>query len=265
MWGGSAVGLTYTAAFTGGVHLDRGDLDAARAVLDAARPFPEIGEGTRLLHELAARLLLAEGRPAEALDELDAAVDPLGIVNPVWAPWRGLKAQALAGLDRVDDAVVLVEEEAALLRLWGAGSALGPSLRLLGELRGAGGTEVLREAVQVLAPTGAVLELARARLALGRSAGVADPEAGVLLRQALEAARACGARGVVRDAAAALSARGLGRDVEREPVAALTASERQVLELTDAGLDVSEVAQRLFLTPGRVRAVLQSAVARPSA
>ena len=261
MWGGSAVGLAYAHAFTAGVHLDRGDPDAARAVLDDAASLPDVGEGTRLLHEARARLLLEEGRPDDALGELDRTVEPLGIVNPAWAPWRGLRAGALAAAGRADDAVALVEEEVALLRRWGAPSPLGPSVRLLGELRGPDGTGHLREAVDLLAPTRAVLELARARLALGRSRAVADDEAVPLLRRAADAARTCGARGVLRDAVAALAARGHRLEAPDGGPAHVTARERQVLDLTATGLDVHEVAQRLLLTPGTVRRLLESAAA----
>ena len=85
----------------------------------------------------------------------------------------------------------------------------GPSLRLRGELRGADGTADLREAVDLLAGSRAVLEAARARLALGRCAEVADDEAVPLLQAALSTARACGARAVAREAEEALAAVGL--------------------------------------------------------
>ena len=173
VWGISGVTSTYAAAFTLGVLTDLGDLDAAASSLDAARGLPWVGEGGRLLREAAARLLLEQGRPSEALDELTAPVDYPQVANPAWAPWRGLMARALAALGRTDEAVALAQEEVALQRRWGAPTALGPSLRLLGELRGAEGTADLREAVEVLSGTCAVLEEARAQLALGRSVQIA--------------------------------------------------------------------------------------------
>jgi DNA-binding SARP family transcriptional activator len=261
MWGDSPVGATYLAAFTAGVHIDRGDLDAARLVVEAARPLPPVGEGARLLQEVAARLRLEEGRPAAALDELALATDPLGIDNPAWAPWRGLKARALAGLGEVAEAVALAEEEVALLRRWGAPSSLGPSLRLLGELRGPVGRDLLAESVQVLTVGNAAVELARARLALGRSPDVPDAEALPLLHQALEGARTCGARGVQRDAVAVLAARGVTVALEQATATELTARDRRILDLAAAGMDVNEVAQRLLLTPGTVRVALESATA----
>lgn len=257
MWGESAVGLGYTAAFKAGVLLDIGDLEGAGQALDSASELPDIGEGTRLLREAATRLLLAQQRPREALEVLAATVEPLGIANPVWAPWRGLKARALAGLGQHDEALRLVEEEVELLRRWGAPAALGPSLRLLGDLRGSEGIVQLREAVQVLSNTTARLELARAHLALGRREEVPDAEAVPLLTEALSTARICGARTVADEARTALEQRGQAPD--DLPDEAQSGRQRQVFELAAAGLDVNEVAQRLFLTPGMVRTVIEAA------
>jgi DNA-binding NarL/FixJ family response regulator len=54
-----------------------------------------------------------------------------------------------------------------------------------------------------------------------------------------------------------------GRTVEvRGRQAELSRVDRQVLELTAAGLSVREVAQRLFLTLGTVQATLQAASTR---
>ena len=207
MWGISDVSATYAAAFTLGVLLDRGDLHEASAGLEAARTLPWLGEGGRLVREGAARLLVEEGRPADALDLLTTPVHHPEVVNPAWAPWRGLKARALAGLGRVDEAVALADEEVALLRRWGAPSSLGSSLRLRGELRGPDGTADLREAVGLLSGSRAVLDAARAQLSLGRSTEVEEAEAVALVQGALNTASACGARAVARDAAAALAAR----------------------------------------------------------
>ena len=190
MWGISDVSATYAAAFTLGARLDQGDLEAAREGLDTARTLPWVGEGGRLMREAAARLLIEEGRPEQALVELTSPVDYPEVVNPAWAPWRCLKARALAGLGRVEDAVLLADEEVTLLRRWGAAASLGPSLRLRGELRGAGGTADLREAVDVLSGSRAVLEAARAQVSLGRSSEVTDGEAVPLLQSALDTARA---------------------------------------------------------------------------
>ncbi|HEX6887578.1 MAG TPA: hypothetical protein VF143_05675, partial [Candidatus Nanopelagicales bacterium] len=259
VWGLSPVTSTYAAAFTLGVLTDRGDLDAAAASLDEARALPWVGEGGRLVREAAARLLLEQGRPAQALDLLAAPVDHPQVDNPVWAPWRGLTARALAGLGRVDEALALARDEVVSLRRWGAPTGLGPSLRLLGELRGDAGLPELREAVDVLDGTCAVLERARAQLALGRRAPVGDDEAVPLLQAALSTARACGASGAARDAVSALARRGVSAAAADDTTTGATSRVRRVAELAAHGLDVNAIAQRLFLTPGTVRSLLQSA------
>ena len=73
----------------------------------------------------------------------------------------------------------------ARLRRWGAPSYLGTALCRLGQLRGDDGLADMREAVEVLTPTYAAVELARARCMLGRRADVPDDEAVELLRAAL--------------------------------------------------------------------------------
>lgn len=259
VWGISGASATYAAAFTLGVLTDLGDLDAAAASLDESRALPWVGDGGRLLRDAAARLLLERGRPSEALDELTGPVAWSPVANPAWAPWRGLQARALAGLGRTGEAVALAQEEVELQRLWGAPTFLGPSLRLLGELRGADGAADLREAVEILTGTSAVLEEARAQLALGRSEGIAHAEAVRLLRAAHATARDCGARMVVRDAASALAQRGESVAEADGGPARITSRQRRVRELAATGLDVNEVAQRLFLTPGTVRSALESA------
>ena len=228
--------------------------------MDAARALPWVGEGGRLLAESAARLRLEQGRPAEALWRLTESVVQPGIANPAWAAWRGLKARALAGLGRAEEAVRLAEEEVALCVAGGRPRRSDPPFGCSASCAADSGTADLREAVELLSGTTATLECARAQTALGRSPDVADAEAVPLLRSALAAARACGARSVARDAGEALARRGhapgrrgCGRpDPAHRP-------QRRVLDLAAAGLDVNEVAQRLFLTPGTVRAVLESA------
>ena len=196
VWGISGTTSTYAAAFTLGVLTDRGDLDAAAASLEAGRALPWVGEGGRLLQEAAARLLIEQGRPAEALAELASEVDHPPVANPAWAPWRQLTARSMAALGRTDEAIALAEEEVDLQRRWGAPTALGPSLRVLGELRGADGAADLREAVELLSGTCAVLEEARAQLALARSGGVAGRGGGgPPADRARDGARVRGARG----------------------------------------------------------------------
>ena len=259
MWGGSGIGEPYTRSFQIGCHLDRGDVAAAREVADAALAGPALGEGGRLLQHSLARLLAVEGRPAEALAALDAIPMPVPVRNPVWNPWLTTAAIALDRLGRTDEAVTLMEEEVTRLRRWGAPSYLGTALCRLGQLRGDDGLADMREAVEVLTPTYAAVELARARCMLGSRAEVPDDEAVELLRAALDTALDRGALGIQRRARAALARRGRpdesGRDAQRCP----TTTERRIVELAAAGHGIRDVAQQLFLTPGTVQAVLESA------
>jgi DNA-binding SARP family transcriptional activator/tetratricopeptide (TPR) repeat protein len=264
MWGGIGIGEPYGRSVEISCHLDRGDLAAARRAADAALTGPAAGEGARVLRQDIARLLVAEGRHADALATLEARPTPIPVANPARNPWRSITAGALHGLGRTPEALALVADEVALLRRWGAPSYLGAGLRQQGELLGNGGVDLLREAVAVLTPSHAVVELARARCALGSSRAVADSEAVPLLLAASEAADAVGALGLRDRARAALRERGRPTDSRPEHVKRLSVTERRILDLAAEGVAVREVAQQLFLTPATVRAVLEASPEHPS-
>jgi tetratricopeptide (TPR) repeat protein len=256
MWRGTGVGTPYARTFEIGCHLDRGDVAAARRAADAALAGPHAGEGDRLLQHAIARLLVVEGRYEEALAAVVRIPAPVPIRNPVWHPWRTTGALALQGLGRTGEAVRLLEEEVRLLRSWGAPTYLGTALRHLGELTG--DVDALREAVDLLTPTTCAIELARARVALGRRREITDDEAVPLLRAASETAHAQEAEAIRAQVCSALGTRGRA-DERHLDGPRLTLTERRVLDLTAAGLGVREVAERLFMTPGTVHAVLDAA------
>ncbi len=151
VWGGAKVGDPFAAAFLAGIHLDRGDIAAAADTVAGARSLPRTGEGARQLRHATARLRLAQGHPAAALEALNADVGHFDIGNPAWAPWRHPAARALAALGRDGEAIELADEQVELARRWGAPSFLGSALRLAGELRGPAGVPLLRESVELLA------------------------------------------------------------------------------------------------------------------
>ena len=258
MWGGSGIGEPYTRSFQIGCHLDRGDVAAARQIADAALKGPAVGEGGRLLQHALARLLAVEGRSAEALAALDAIPMPVPVRNPAWNPWLTTAAIALDRLGRTDEAVSFMQEEVARLRRWGAPSYLGTALCRLGELRGEDGLADMREAVQVLTPSYAAVELARARCMLGNRPDVPDDEAVDLLRAALDTALDRGAFGIRKRALTGLARRGRPDVSGRASQPCPTSTERRIVELAAAGHGVRDVAQQLFLTPGTVQAVLES-------
>ena len=80
---------------------------------------------------LYGRLLLAQGRAEDAAAELasvGARLEARGWRNTVWAPWRGLLAQAVAEEDPVR-ARALVDEELLLAERFGTATAVGQALR----------------------------------------------------------------------------------------------------------------------------------------
>ena len=120
MWGISDVSATYAAAFTLGMHLDRG---RPRRAAGAARPTPGSCRGSAraagCCGEAAARLLLEQGRPAEALAELDRRRRPPRDRQPGVGAVAEPEARALAALGRTDEAL------AARRRGGGAAAAVG--------------------------------------------------------------------------------------------------------------------------------------------
>ncbi|RKS72585.1 putative ATPase [Motilibacter peucedani] len=254
-WGGPPIGTSYGEGFVVAVLLDRGRTAEARAFFDSRDDHPRMGDGERLHVEAEVALLLAEDRPAEALARLERAGIVLTEVrNPVWSPWRSLRARALTSLGRGPEAEQLLAEELAAGREWGSTRAVGRSLRLLGGLRGAAGVEQLREAVTMLEPSPWRLELARARYALALvSSGAESVE---LLTGALQLATACGADGLAAQAASALAAAGAGAPVQVAGSVRLTTTQRRVATMAAAGADPLQIAASLFLTPHSVETAL---------
>src|SRR5207247_2350381 len=77
-------------------------------------------------------LLLAVGRRKEAAAELASVgrrLDPRGFDNPVWCPWAGHLALALAD-DDPEQARALAERTLRRAERVGTGSAVGTALRI---------------------------------------------------------------------------------------------------------------------------------------
>jgi DNA-binding CsgD family transcriptional regulator len=261
---GLAVGTPWLAAQLGDVLRERGKLDEAAAVVE----LPQSTDREHALNVLLvarAELRLTQGRPAEALAELEEfqrRYQAAGADNRA-APWRPVAAQVLAALGRREEAVTLAREEVELARGWGAPRPLGRALRVLGALeRGAGGLELLREAVALLQASPARLERAHALAALGSALRRAGQrvEARDLLRSALELAAAAGAEPLANRAQDELLAAG-GRP-RRDPIesrSALTPSELRVARMAAQGMTNREIAQALFLSLKTIETHLRSA------
>lgn len=258
---GSPENTGYARAVLSHVLVERGDLVGARAVLRSrGLPSPSVES---LWRRGEVELLLAEGRFEAADQKTDAytAMQGVTVVNPTWVPWRSLKARALHGLGRNDEAVALLEQELVLARRWGVPGSIAQTLRVLGTVVGNGGLDLIGEAVEATEGSVSRLEHAKALTALGvalrrarRPADAREP-----LRHAVELATLCGAAGLATRALAELATcGGRPRRAKLTGVASLTPSERRVADLAAAGESNHEIAQTLFVTPKTVEVHLSS-------
>jgi DNA-binding NarL/FixJ family response regulator len=263
LWGFGEEAAIYCHAFICQVLLERGDLPAAREALECSRDAGGRDDGARYWLGAQLDLLVAERRfeRAAAVGE-DFARRFSHVRNPVDAPWRSHTARALDALGRRDEALALVAEELEIAREWGAPGTLARTLRVLGTLERDGGLDHLAEAVEVVSGSPARLEHAKALVALGAGLRRArrPTEAREPLRQAIELAEACGARGLAEQAADELhAAGGRPRTKALTGIESLTASERRVASLAASGSSNRDIAQTLFVTPKTVELHLSNA------
>jgi ATP/maltotriose-dependent transcriptional regulator MalT len=240
------------------VHVDRGELDAAAGLaerLDISRH-----AGSAMLapwHAALGRMALVERRDEDALEHFGAWRECVtDIRNPAcFAGWRSAMARALTGLERYDEAVELAAQELELARAFGARRAISIALRELAHASARGDFEqpiaLLEESVTIARASEARLERCRALLELGtvlRRAG-RRTDAGRALGEALELARACGARLLQERADAELEVAGTRvQRAARRGADALSPSERRVVGLAIEGLSNRQIAEALFVT-----------------
>jgi DNA-binding CsgD family transcriptional regulator len=258
-------GMLFTLAALLELLLDAGHLDAAADALEETEGvLAGMGELPADLHdflcwalavEQRGRLRIEQGALEAGLTDLDEAElrwRALQIRNPVVARWREYAVPALLRLGETERACALAVEELELARLTGLPRALGVAARVAAatETRERE-LELLAEAVELLEPTPARLEYARALVDLGaalRRAG-RRRDAQARLRPALELAHRCGAVGLAARAREELVAAGAR---PRRPVftglEALTAAERRVARLAAQGRSNREIAETLFIT-----------------
>lgn len=256
------VSLRATAAhFACYVALERRDLAAAKATL------AELDAGTQgirviplvWLHEVRARISLAEDDPHGALAHLDALRREIGAagVDPAGLAWRLPAAVACARLGRDDEARALLAEQVANARAWGSPVEIGEALRVAARFDPDPGAraERLGEAVAVLAGSHDRLEHAKALVDQAESwrAQARRTESRELLSEAADLARACGARALETRISGALAALGdRPRRTTSPGSESLTASERRVATLAVVGRSNRDIAQELFVSPKTV-------------
>lgn len=203
--------MAYSAAFSALVGLERGDpTDEVSETLHRVHAEDPRPDGARFWLASLAELALAEGRADKALQitrRLEPARPPA--THPVWAPWRSLRARALAHLGDAQQARQLAREDLELARRIGAPWVIGRGLRILAEVEEPlARVGLAGDAVGLLERTSARLELAKAHAALA-AALAADGDRETAARewtQVGDLAQACGADGLARHAARALEA-----------------------------------------------------------
>ncbi|WP_241721193.1 ATP-binding protein [Streptomyces lydicus] len=180
-----AQGRTEAAERIAGAHAVAGQAEAA-------------WERPRFLMSLAA-LRIAQGNPRAGLSllrECGHHCEAAGTISPAMAPWRSRSVAAHLALGDTASARTLAEQELDLARRCRIPRALGVALRVTGlATSGPRGMDLLAEAVDVVGPTPARLELARALDAFGAALLHRDDRRGArsALRRGLDLAVGCGA------------------------------------------------------------------------
>ena len=252
------------------IELERGRLDAAAAALGRLG-LDEIPNSALFQLALYARGLLrsARGELAAAQSDLLLCGEremALGGVTPAAMAWRSQAALVRARSGDAGGARRLGAEELSLARTLGTPRALGVALRAFGLIVGGRrGIDVLHEAVEVLATSGARLERARALCDLGAALRRDNRrrDARTPLGESLALASACGAEALATRARdELLAAGGRPRRTALRGPDSLTASERRVAELAAAGRANREIAQELVVTVRTVEFHLSRAYAK---
>ena len=247
---------------------ERGKLAEASATLELAGVSEREAPTFQMAQwfDVRARLRIAAGDVDRGLAELLAVGERLerfGVRNPGHSTWRSQAALALSGLGDRDEARRLVHEEIDIARRWGAPRPLGAALRAAGLIEpGGDGLDLLRESVDVLAASPALLERAKSLTELGAALRRANQraEARPRLHDGLELADRCGAKPVAERAHAELLATGARpRRLVRTGIDSLTPSERRVAQMAADGQTNREIAQALFVTPKTIEMHLSKA------
>ncbi|HEX3488887.1 MAG TPA: AAA family ATPase [Streptosporangiaceae bacterium] len=266
----SREGWTAGDAWTGGlrvhIHLERGDLAAARAALTMTTGASPGSMDLPIALFARARLALAEGRPDLALADAEAAGRILGtgfgIDHPGFVPWQRTAALAARALGQPGRARALAGQLLDLGRRSGTARGLGLALRTQAAVADERRLSLLTEAAEALQQSPSALERAHALVELGaarRRAGqrsAAQPP----LREGLQLADRMGAVPLIQAARHELHATGARpRRAAHTGAAALTPTERRVAELAAEGLTNPEIAQALFVTSKTIQTHLASA------
>ncbi|MGH8903612.1 MAG: helix-turn-helix transcriptional regulator [Egibacteraceae bacterium] len=230
---------------------------------------PDGPPGGSLLRESRALLRLAQDDARSALAECDAIRrwgQEFGQHGTAQVSWRITAALAHLRLGERAQALRLAGEQIILAQRFGAPSAIGVALRVLGLTQGGQeGIDSLTEAAVVLEGSPARLEHARALVDLGAALRRTGQRSQALqpLRQGMDLAFRCGATALVASAHQQLLAAGARpRRVAVTGPDALTASQRRVAELAAEGMNNRDIAHTLFVTVRTVEMHLSNAYSK---
>lgn len=250
---GIALQTGFATAWLVHALLDAGQIDDAEAAAVAEEPLlsgPLFAAAVLLAAR--ARLRVAQGRPGEALDDLDDCTRRLagwGSGDPAPCPWRATRTHALHALGDVDAARAEGARAVRSARAWGAPHTLSDALVAAAAAEPEGAAALLDEAVAVAAD--APLHRARALVARGVAAHRAGARraARADLRDGLDLALSCGAMAVATRAHDELVVSGARpRRLRSTGADSLTPTERRVAGMAADGLTNRAVAQVLFVS-----------------
>jgi DNA-binding CsgD family transcriptional regulator/predicted negative regulator of RcsB-dependent stress response len=255
------ISKTVIVAHLADVLMEQGNIDEAETIFTRAttsKPMTRPGYWYCLL-ESRARLRILQGQMKKGLETMLACGHRFaahGGQNPAIIAWRSGAALALFSLGRPEEARALAAEELTLARRWGAPRALGRALRIAGLVQGGEeGLALLHQAVEVLAPSPARLEHAKALVELGAALRRSGQrlQSRQYLRRGVELAQICGATPLVKRGFTELRASGARpRHITPSGPDALTPSERRVAGLAASGQSNRDIAQTLFITTNTV-------------
>jgi DNA-binding CsgD family transcriptional regulator len=240
--------------------IERGELDQAEGQIFAVGEIDQHQDLEETFCVAArAELRLAQGRPAEALQDALGLEGALGDeIKVLGSPsWQTVAALASLALEKRDRALDFAAEALRLADTTGVLHDRIRALRVFGLCEGgAQGRALLAQAVELGSTAPSRLETVRALVDLG-AALRRDNQRGASrepLQQAADLARTGGATGLLQRALTELAAGGARprRDWLLSGLASLTPSERRIAELAASGQSNREIAQTLFVTPKTV-------------
>ncbi|MEA2479876.1 MAG: hypothetical protein QOJ07_1798, partial [Thermoleophilaceae bacterium] len=238
------------------VHLERGDVPAARDALELAAGAADDSMDRGLVLDARAKLALADYDPATALTLAEQSgahlMEAFAIDHPGLAAWRNTAARAAHLLGDHERARRLADEGLDRARSCQVPRAIGAALHTAGVVAEHGAAvPLLHEAVAELARSPSKLEHARALVSLGsalrregRRAECRQP-----LLEGLERADAMRATPLAERARTELDSIGSRpRRTVLSGIDSLTPTEHRVAGLAAGGASNPEIAQSLFVT-----------------